>query len=171
MNLAARLAAEINQTGSMSIAAYMRRCLHHPTGGYYAARPRLGADGDFITAPHVSQMFGELLGLWAVEAWRRLGAPPRARLVELGPGDGTLMADALRAARVAPDFDAAREVWLVETSSPLRVLQEAALAGSASCPRWVEDLAAVPADAPVIVLGNEFLDCLPIRQYVRTPDG
>ncbi|MGI9170735.1 MAG: class I SAM-dependent methyltransferase, partial [Caulobacteraceae bacterium] len=137
----------------------------------YAARPRLGADGDFITAPHVSQMFGELLGLWAVEAWRRMGAPPSVRLVELGPGDGTLMADALRAARVAADFEAAREVWLVETSGPLRARQEAALAGSAGRPRWVEDLAAVPADTPFIVLANEFLDCLPIRQYVRTPEG
>ena len=99
-----RLAREIALTGPMTVADYVTRCLHDPKDGYYATRPALGAGGDFITAPLVSQMFGELIGLWAVETWRRLGAPERFRLVEVGPGDGTLMDDALRAARLAPDF-------------------------------------------------------------------
>nr|MDQ2860833.1 SAM-dependent methyltransferase [Pseudomonadota bacterium] len=115
MSLRERLIGAIARRGPISVADYMAACLHDPQGGYYAVHPRLGADGDFITASHVSQMFGELLGLWAAEVWDRLGRPPRARLVELGPGDGTMIIDALRAARAAPGFLGACEVWLVET--------------------------------------------------------
>jgi len=147
----------------MSVADYMTACLHDPDHGYYATRPGLGADGDFITAPHVSQMFGELLGLWAAEVWTRLGRPARVRLAELGPGDGTMIGDVLRAARTAPGFLEAAEVWLVETSEPLRAAQAAA----APTARWVRSVAELPTDAPVIILANEFLDCLPIRQWVR----
>jgi NADH dehydrogenase [ubiquinone] 1 alpha subcomplex assembly factor 7 len=169
MSLRERLIAAIAAGGPMSVADYMTACLHDPEAGYYAAQPRLGAAGDFITAPHVSQMFGELLGLWAAEVWERLGRPSRVRLVELGPGDGTMMADGLRAARSAPGFLAACEVWLVETSSPLIALQKAALAHASA--RWVASLADVPTDAPLIILANEFLDCLPIDQAVLTPKG
>ncbi len=98
----------------------MTRCLHDPLDGYYATRPALGARGDFITAPLVSQMFGELIGLWLVETWRGLGAPARFVLAEAGPGDGTLMSDLLRAARLDRRFLAAADLWLVETSAPLR---------------------------------------------------
>ncbi len=169
MNLRERLIAAIAEGGPMSVADYMTACLHDRDGGYYATRPRLGADGDFITAPHVSQMFGELLGLWAAEVWDRLGRPPCARLVELGPGDGTMMTDLLRAARAAPGFLASLEVWLVEKSAPLRALQKTTLAGTRI--RWAKSLAAVPTDAPLIVLANEFLDCLPIRQATLTHEG
>ncbi len=169
MKLRERLIAAIAEGGPMSVADYMTACLHDPGGGYYATRPSLGADGDFITAPHVSQMFGELLGLWAADVWDRLGCPPRVRLVELGPGDGTMMTDVLRAAEAAPGFAAAGEVWLVEASAPLRASQETALAGTQV--RWAKSLAAVPTDAPLIVLANEFLDCLPIDQAVFTAEG
>jgi SAM-dependent MidA family methyltransferase len=148
----------------------MEICLHDDEEGYYATSPRLGEAGDFITAPLVSQMFGELLGLWAAEAWARLGRPDRVRLVELGPGLGVMMGDALRAARLVPGFLEACEVWLVETSAPLRERQASALEGTPS-PRWTGSLADVPADFPLIVLANEFLDCLPIRQAVRTSAG
>jgi NADH dehydrogenase [ubiquinone] 1 alpha subcomplex assembly factor 7 len=171
MSLLERLKAEIAAGGPISVADYMTRCLHDPAFGYYATRPALGEDGDFITAPLVSQMFGELIGLWAVETWRRLGAPERLLLVEAGPGDGTLMADALRAAGLAPDFLAAAELWLVETSRPLIESQRRALADAPLAPRWVESLSELPADAPVILIANELLDCLPARQLVRTPDG
>ena len=164
MSLRERLISRIVETGPMSVADYMTACLHDPREGYYATRPRLGASGDFITAPHVSQMFGELLGLWAVEAWTRLGRPERFRLVELGPGDGAMMADMLRAARLAPEFLSAAEVWLVETSDPLKAAQARSLAGLKV--RWAGGLEDLPADAPAIILANEFLDCLPIRQYV-----
>src|SRR5665213_2291557 len=169
MNLRERLIAGIAERGPMSVADYMTACLHDPCGGYYATRPRLGADGDFITAPHVSQMFGELLGLWAAEVWDQLGRPARARLVELGPGDGVMMTDILRAARTVPGFLAACEVWLMETSAPLRALQQTAMADTPV--RWIESLDALPTDAPLIVLANEFLDCLPIDQAVLTAEG
>ena len=115
-----RLVREIVLTGPMTVADYVTRCLHDPKGGYYATRPALGEGGDFITAPLVSQMFGELIGLWAVEVWSRLGAPGRVRLVEVGPGDGTLISDALRAARLVPGFLEAVDLILIEPSAPLR---------------------------------------------------
>ena len=129
MSLKSRLIAEIEATGPIDVASFMLRCLHDPLDGYYATRPALGARGDFITAPLVSQMFGELIGLWLIEAWRCLGAPERFVLAEAGPGDGTLTADLLRAARLDPAFLAAAELWLVETSAPLRALQAERLAG------------------------------------------
>ena len=171
MSLKARLAREIALTGPMTVADYMTRCLHDPQGGYYATRPALGATGDFITAPMISQMFGELIGLWAIELWNRLGAPERVRLVEVGPGDGTLMADALRAARLAPDFLQAVDLILIEPSAPLRAAQARMLADSDVHPRWVSSLDKVETDAPVILIANEVLDCLPARQFVKTEDG
>lgn len=171
MALAERLKAEIAATGPISVADYMARCLFDPQDGYYATRPALGEDGDFITAPLVSQMFGELIGLWAAETWDRMGRPARVLLVEMGPGDGTLMSDALRAARLAPAFINAAELWLIEPSDPLRSLQEAALAGATLSPSWSPDLSAVPEGAPLILLANELLDCLPARQFLRTGDG
>lgn len=166
-----RLAREIALTGPMSIADYVTRCLHDPEAGYYATRPAIGATGDFITAPMVSQMFGELIGLWAIELWQRLGAPERVRLVEVGPGDGTLMADALRAARLVPDFLQAVDLVLIEPSPPLRAAQARMLADSDVHPRWVSSLDRIETDAPVILVANEVLDCLPARQFVKTEDG
>ncbi|MFP5295849.1 MAG: class I SAM-dependent methyltransferase, partial [Alphaproteobacteria bacterium] len=154
-----------------TVADYVVRCLHDPQDGYYATRPAIGASGDFITAPMVSQMFGELIGLWAIELWRRLGAPERVRLVEVGPGDGTLMADALCAARLDPDFLHAVDLVLIEPSPPLRAAQARMLADSDVHPRWVSALDRIETDAPVILIANEVLDCLPARQFVRTQDG
>ncbi|MES2342922.1 MAG: class I SAM-dependent methyltransferase [Pseudomonadota bacterium] len=165
MGLRDRLIAQVRESGPMSVAQYMTACLHDPRDGYYATRPALGADGDFVTAPLVSQMFGELIGLWAVETWERLGRPAPVRLVEMGPGDGTLMDDMLRAARLAPAFVAAADVWLVETSEPLAARQREQLGDSV---RWARSLAEVPGDAPLILIANELLDCLPTRQFVRT---
>lgn len=170
MTLLDRVRALIAREGPLPIARYMEICLHDPELGYYAVHPRLGEAGDFITAPLVSQMFGELLGLWAAEVWSRLGRPGRLRFVELGPGHGTMISDALRAARRAPGFIEACEVWLVETSAPLRQRQAAALEGAID-PVWTDQLEDVPADAPVILLANEFLDCLPICQAVRAETG
>ena len=171
MSLKARLAREIALDGPMTVADYVIRCLHDPKDGYYATRPALGEAGDFITAPLISQMFGELIGLWAVETWRRLGAPERFRLVEVGPGDGTLMSDLLRAARLAPGFLEACDLVLIEPSAPLRATQARALAGADLSPRWVRDLGRIETDAPVILIANEVLDCMPARQFVRTEDG
>jgi SAM-dependent MidA family methyltransferase len=169
MSLRDRLKAEIAAAGPIDVAAFMTRCLHDPEGGYYATRPALGERGDFITAPLISQMFGELVGLWMVEAWRGLGAPSRFVLAEAGPGDGTLMADILRAAQVLPGFGDAAELWLIEASAPLRARQTERLAGAA--PRWAGSIAELPADAPLLLIANELLDCLPARQFQRTPRG
>jgi SAM-dependent MidA family methyltransferase len=169
MSLKAKLARQIAQTGPITVAEFMTACLHDPEHGYYATRPALGAEGDFITAPMVSQMFGELIGLWAVETWRRMGRPAPFRLIEMGPGDGTLMRDVLRAAALAPDFPAAAELWLVETSKPLAALQRESLRGFAAT--WAETLEDAPEGAPMILIANELLDCLPARQFVRTERG
>ena len=156
--------------GPISVARYMALCLGHPVHGYYMARDPFGAAGDFVTAPEISQMFGELLGLWAAAVWRQMDAPARALLVELGPGRGTLMADALRAASVVPGFGAAVTVHLVETSPALRSRQQEMLAPHDVPLAWHDDIAQLP-DAPMIVLANEFFDALPVFQAVKTSDG
>jgi SAM-dependent MidA family methyltransferase len=171
MNLKSRLQAQIRASGPITLAAYMHACLHDPKDGYYATRPGLGEDGDFITAPLVSQMFGELLGAWVVETWRGLGRPGQVLLAEAGPGDGALMSDMLRTARLDPAFLAAAELWLVETSAPLIARQRERLAAAPLAPRWVASLAELPTDAPMILVANELLDCLPARQFVRTDAG
>ena len=176
MSLLDRLKAQIAQDGPISVAEYFTRCLHDPRDGYYATRPALagmngGEGGDFLTAPGVSQMFGELIGLWILETWTRMGRPSSVRLVEMGPGDGTLISDILRAARLLPEFLDAADLWLVEVSSPLRAAQADRLQGAPLTPRWADRLEAVPAGAPLILVANEVLDCLPARQFVRTEGG
>ena len=163
------LARRIAMDGPLTVAEFVTACLHDPNHGYYATRPNLGAEGDFLTAPLVSQMFGELIGAWVAEVWRQLGAPAPFRLAELGPGDGTLMQDALRVLRRVPGLEAAAELWLVEPSRPLRTLQVARLAHAE--PRHVDVLAQAPAGAPLILIANEVFDCLPARQFVRTGGG
>lgn len=168
MPLRDKLAAQIAAGGPLTVAQYMTACLHDPEFGYYATRPALGEGGDFVTAPLVSQMFGELIGVWAAVAWQLLGGPSEVRLVEMGPGDGTLMSDILRAGRMAPGFLDAADVWLVETSGPLQDLQAAKLGDQV---RWAKSLDEVPGGAPLILVANELLDCLPVRQFVRTATG
>jgi SAM-dependent MidA family methyltransferase len=168
MGLRDRLEALIAETGPISVAQYMTACLHDPEGGYYATRPALGAKGDFITAPLVSQMFGELIGVWAAAAWELMGRPASFRLVEMGPGDGTLMSDLLRAVRMAEGFLEAADIWLVETSAPLRAAQRDRLGADL---RWADTLDEAPGGAPLILIANELLDCLPARQFVRTAAG
>ena len=168
MSLKDRLKAQIAESGPISVAQYMAACLHDPLDGYYATRPDLGETGDFITAPLVSQMFGELIGVWARACWVAMGSPDVFRLVEMGPGDGTLMEDLLRATRRDTGFTAAADLWLVETSAPLREKQRARLGER---PKWSASLGEVPGDTPLLLVSNELLDCLPVRQFVRTALG
>jgi len=154
----------------MPLDRYMQLCLGHPRHGYYMTRDPFGAEGDFTTAPEISQMFGELIGLWAAEVWRIMGRPSRVNLVELGPGRGTLMADALRAARVLPAFRAAMDVHLVETSDPLRERQRVRLRDVGLSPRWHASVETLP-DGPLVIIANEFFDALAVRQFVRTQHG
>lgn len=165
----ARLIAErIRETGPISIADYMAECLLHPVHGYYTTREPFGAAGDFTTAPEISQMFGELFGLALAQAWVGRGAPSPFILAEPGPGRGTLMADVLRATRGVPGFHAALRLVLVEASPRLRALQAERLADHR--PHWVERIEDLP-DGPLFLIGNEFLDALPIRQFLRSPEG
>jgi SAM-dependent MidA family methyltransferase len=154
--------------GALSGAAPERldRFMARAVAAYYGSRDPFGAQGDFTTAPEISQAFGECLGLWAAVVWQQMGAPAPVLLVELGPGRGTLMADALRAAAMVPAFRAALAVHLVEQSPVLRQAQAARVPEAT----WHDGLATLPA-GPAIVLGNEFLDALPIRQFVRRGDG
>lgn len=164
--LAAKLRAIIEADGPMSIAQYMAHCLGDPEHGYYTTRDPFGADGDFITAPEVSQMFGEIVGAWLVEAWRLAGAPAPVRLVELGPGRGTLMADILRVVRHVPELGAAMSVHLVETSTALAERQRETLGSFSETAHWHTSLGEVPL-GPLLLVANEFFDALPIRQFVR----
>ncbi|TKA94763.1 class I SAM-dependent methyltransferase [Cereibacter changlensis] len=166
--LADLLIRRIEAAGPLSLADYMADCLLHPEHGYYATREPFGAAGDFTTAPEISQMFGELLGLCLAQSWLDQGAPEAFTLAELGPGRGTLMADVLRATRGVPGFHAAARVVLVEASARLRAVQRETLAAHPT--DWVEGVSALP-DRPLFLLANEFFDALPIRQFVRDSEG
>ena len=159
----------IAENGPMSLETYMTLALAHPVHGYYASKMPLGESGDFITAPEISQMFGELIGLWCVAVWRAMKRPHPFLLVELGPGRGSLMGDALRAVRVAPDFLGAIDLNLVETSEVLQRSQRGALKDSRVAPRWHKTAEELPS-GPAIIVANEFFDCLPVRHFVRSKD-
>ncbi|MFL5260723.1 MAG: class I SAM-dependent methyltransferase [Hyphomicrobiales bacterium] len=151
----------IRDEGPMPLDRYMALCLGHPGHGYYTTRDPFGETGDFITAPEASQMFGELIAVWCVSAYRALAAPSKINLIELGPGRGSLMRDLIRAARVAPDFGRAVEIQFVETSPALRKAQADAVPGATA---WHSRLDTVP-EGPLILIANEFFDALPIRQF------
>jgi len=169
--LDAEIRARIARDGPMPVSAFMTLCLYDPDHGYYLHRDPLGAAGDFITAPEVSQMYGEMLGLWAAEVWQEMGAPDVVQLVELGPGRGTMMLDALRAARAAPEFRRAVRVHLIEVSPALQQRQAETLRDVGDVPvRWHKALGDVPA-GPAIILANEFFDALPVHQAERRPSG
>lgn len=164
------LQESIAHDGPMALDTFMAVCLGHSRHGYYMTRDPFGVKGDFVTAPEISQMFGELIGLWAAEVWMRLGAPDQVHLVELGPGRGTLMADALRAARVSNEFSSALHVHLVETSPVLQQMQQETLAQSPVPVTWHASLETIP-EGPAIFIANEFFDCLPVRHYVKAAQG
>lgn len=166
--LARLLARRIAATGPITLADFMADCLLHPEHGYYTTRDPFGTAGDFITAPDISQMFGELLGLCLAQYWLDLGAPAAFTLAELGPGRGTLMADLLRATARVPGFHRAAQVVLVEASPRLRARQRAALGDHPAI--WADAVADLP-QAPLFLLANEFFDALPIRQFTRDARG
>jgi len=159
------LADLIRSEGPIPLARYMQECLVHPEHGYYSSGEPFGTSGDFVTAPEISQVFGELIGLWLAERWDSMGRPAGMHLVELGPGRGTLMADLLRALQVMPELPQSAEVHLVESSRSLREAQARQIDA-----RWHARFEDVP-DGPLFIVANEFFDALPVQQYVKTEDG
>ncbi|MGJ4973089.1 class I SAM-dependent methyltransferase [Bradyrhizobium sp. HKCCYLRH1073] len=159
----------IKASGPMPVWRYMELCLMHPEHGYYISRDPLGREGDFTTAPEVSQMFGELLGLWAASIWKATGSPQQFRLIELGPGRGTMMSDALRALRVLPPLYQTISVHLVEVNPVLREKQKATLTGLRNV-NWHESFDEVP-EGPSVIFANEYFDVLPIHQMIRRETG
>lgn len=153
----------------MDLARYMSLCLGHPEHGYYMTRDPFGAHGDFITAPEISQVFGELIGAWIADGWMKSGAPDQPALVELGPGRGTLMSDLLRAVKRITPLHEMLQIHLIETSPVLKKHQSEAFRNKIV--RWHDDLKTLPEDRFMMVIGNEFLDALPVRQLVKTQNG
>ena len=158
----------IQRHGPLTIAQFMELALQHPQYGYYRQHDPLGQGGDFITAPEISQCFGEMIGLWLADAWQKLGRPDPCILLELGPGRGTLLADALRATRKLPGFQAALQLYLLESNAALRAKQAAVLADYH--PIHLDDVNDLPR-LPTLLVANEFFDALSIRQFVKTADG
>lgn len=158
-----KILRHIEATGPMSIAEYTHICMSDPSHGYYQQQDPIGRKGDFITAPEISQMFGELIGIWCIQAWQQMGEPDAFNLIELGPGRGILMADLLRAAQSVPEFLQAATITLVESSPKMQEIQRNKLGEQCI---WAPDIAKIPA-GPSIFIANEFLDVLPFRQYVK----
>lgn len=168
MTLKAQLLERVAISGPVTVADYMHDCLLHPEHGYYATQEPFGLKGDFITAPEISQMFGELVGLSMAQCWLDQGCPAPFTLAELGPGRGTLMTDILRATRAIPGFRDAAQVVLVEASSRLRDVQAKTL--DTHAPKWITDTSELD-DQPLFLVANEFFDALPIRQFIRSDAG
>jgi len=168
--LEAEIRRRIAVAGPMPVAEYMTLCLADSEHGYYTTRDPLGARGDFITAPEISQMFGEMIGLWMAAVWNKMGSPEDLRIIELGPGRGTMMKDALRATKVMPGFREAVVLHLVEISPALEEQQERTLEQLSVPMYWHPAIADVPK-GPAIIVANEFFDALPINQAVKTEHG
>ncbi|MDQ0454520.1 class I SAM-dependent methyltransferase [Rhizobium paknamense] len=169
--LADKIKTLIRMNGPLSVTDYFALCLADPEHGYYRTREPFGTGGDFITAPEISQLFGEMIGVFIVHAWQRHGLPAPVRLAEVGPGRGTMMSDMLRViARLAPDLYRDSTVHLVETSARLREVQHATLEQHIEKISWHDSFDEVP-DGFVLVVANELFDAIPIRQFVKTPGG
>ena len=160
------LKSRIESEGPLTLAEYMTQALGNPEYGYYNKGDPLGGSGDFITSPEVSQMFGELIGMWTAICWQQLGSPSKINLVELGPGRGTLIADVLRAAMGVPGYFDAITLHLIENSLSMVKRQQRHLSTFRKSSQWHQTFEEVP-DGPFILVANEFLDVLPIRQFVK----
>jgi SAM-dependent MidA family methyltransferase len=169
--LARKIKALIHTNGPISITDYFALCLADPDYGYYRTRDPFGRAGDFVTAPEISQLFGEMLGIFLVHAWQKHGGPERVRIAEIGPGRGTMMSDMLRVvAKLAPQLYESATFHLVETSPRLREIQQETLGLHAGRISWHDSFEELP-DGFVLLAANELFDAIPIRQFVKTPTG
>ena len=164
--LALKLKERIRRDGPITVAEYMRACLTDPEHGYYVNKQAIGAKGDFVTAPEISQVFGELIGLWSAVVWQQMGSPARFNLVELGPGRGTMMRDCLRAAKIVPGFLDAASLILVDVAQMDGLTDVFADFLPRDRIKPCRKIRAIPTDVPMILLANEFLDTCPVQQYV-----
>ncbi len=164
------LVARIKAHGPISLGEFMSHALCHPRYGYYQVNDPFGSKGDFTTAPEISQIFGEVIGAWVVDTWKQMGAPQSFNLIECGPGRGTLMADALRGTSGVQGFLDATNICLVENSTVLRKKQQKQLS-QYSRVRWWSDISEIDDSLPVIIIGNEFLDALPVEHLMRNESG
>ncbi len=164
--LARKIKERIRREGPITVAAYMDACLQDPEYGYYRTQTAIGAAGDFVTAPEISQVFGELIGLWCAVVWQQMGKPDPVHLVEFGPGRGTMMRDMLRAARLVPGFLEAATIHLVEMSEPLKAAQRATLGALHQRIEWHDHSWPRPSE-PTIIVANEIIDCFPVLQMER----
>lgn len=155
----------IDKNGPISVAKFMEIALYHPTQGYYIKQNPLGINGDFITSPEISQLFGEIIGIYVINAWLNLGSPEKFNLIELGPGKGTLMLDLLRASKHVDAFNKGAQIHLVESNDYLKSVQQNTLKNFNVT--WHRDLYSIQNDTPIIIIANEFFDCLPINQYIK----
>jgi SAM-dependent MidA family methyltransferase len=166
-----RIVELISALGPIPVSEYMALCLFDPRDGYYTTREPFGTEGDFITAPEISQMFGELVAVWLYQAWQAIGSPIPITVAEIGPGRGTLMQDMLRTlSRLDAGFIETAGFAMIETSPRLAGIQQNTLAGAAARPHWYETVDALP-ETPLLIVGNELFDAVPIRQFVRTQKG
>ncbi|MDN5927269.1 MAG: class I SAM-dependent methyltransferase [Hyphomicrobiales bacterium] len=169
--LAERITGLIEASGPIGVADYMMLCLFDPAYGYYTTREPFGVDGDFTTAPEISQMFGELVGVWIFRAWQSAGTPSPVGIAEIGPGRGTLMKDVLRTlGKLDPALVRNAQFALIETSPRLTEIQKRTLGGTDTQITWHTGIETL-RPAPLILVGNELFDALPIRQYVKTASG
>ncbi len=160
---------ERGANGYMRLDEYMGLCLAHPEHGYYMTRDPLGQAGDFTTAPEISQMFGEMIGAWLADTWMKMGSPTKINIVECGAGRGTLIADAMRATKSVEGFHNAAQIHVIEISPVLMEKQKQVLEGYGAT--WHSDTESLPTDSHHLIIGNEFLDALPVRQFVFTDTG
>ncbi len=166
-----RMVSQIEALGPLPVHEYMATCLFDPRDGYYTTRQPFGADGDFTTAPEISQMFGELIGAWLVATWRQIGSPQDPIIAEIGPGRGALMKDIARTiSRLAPALSANASFALIEASPRLSDVQRETLANSHGTFNWIASVAELPG-RPLLIIGNELFDAIPCRQYVKTAQG
>jgi SAM-dependent MidA family methyltransferase len=170
--LKAKIVDLIEALGPINIAEYMAMCLFDSQHGYYTTRDPFGRDGDFTTAPEISQMFGELIGAWLVTVWRDLGRPENPIVAEIGPGRGTLAKDIARTFdKLEPGLRATASFKLIETSPRLRLVQATTLQGTGGTFDWCNTVDELPAGRPLLIVGNELFDAIPCRQYVKTEKG
>lgn len=170
MKIIGNIRQAIEENGSITMAQFMSEAMYNLNEGYYVHSDPIGRGGDFVTAPEISQLFGEMIGVYAADAWEKLGKPKKFNLVELGPGKATLMLDLLRATKNVEGFHNACSINLVETNQRLVKIQEERLSQYKIPCQWHNDVLSLPQDTPLIIIANEFFDCLPINQYIRDKD-